>query len=195
MDYKLKVQRVEKSHYGALKEFSNRCDAGSGRVCIARLNDYFENNYDGFIAFFEDEIIGYSWWVDNSTKTRRKTPDLTLFGIELKDGDVYGFDFFIAPKFRGKHNSIEFMCKTNSIFRKLGYKRLFGYVDLNNTSARWIYKLIGFKDAKKIIQHRFFYFVLVINKTIFFKTSGWYLYYPYYYRAVFPFKKIRLLNR
>ncbi|MFC1708719.1 GNAT family N-acetyltransferase [Candidatus Omnitrophota bacterium] len=195
IDYKLKLQKIEKIHLDALIEFNSRYDWGTGRISNAKINDYFEKNYEGFIAFFEGKIVGYLWWVDNSTKARKSYPHLTLFGIELKDNDAYGFHYFLAPEFRGKHNATEFMCKVFFDLKDLGYKRFFGIAYTDNISARWLYRFLGFKDVKKIMDHRLFYFVLVVNKTIFIKTRRQYMYYPFHYRVVFPFRNIKILNR
>jgi ribosomal protein S18 acetylase RimI-like enzyme len=187
-NYKLEIQRIEKNHLGILKEFIEKYDENTGRTPFSRINASFENNYGGFIAFLQGEIIGYFWWVDNAMIARRNHPESVLFNNKLEDGDVYGFDFFIAPEYRGNSNAIEFLCKSCSFLNKLGYNRIFGVVAPNNTPARWLYKLFGYKDVRRIIERRFLYFVLFIGKTIFLKTSRWSLYYPWDYRAVYPFK-------
>lgn len=189
--YKQEIQRIEKSHLGILREFNEKHDESTGRGQIEIMNDFFENNCDGFIIFLKGDIIGYYWWVDKTTITRRNRPEAVLFNISLEDDDVFSFNFFIAPEYRGNSNSIEALCNVYSALNKLGYKRVFGVVATNNTKAMWLYKLLSCKEVRRIIIRRFFYFVLFVDKAIFLKTS---MCYPFDYRALYTFRDTKSLN-
>lgn len=185
---KIRIQRIEESHFGILKELGERWDYKV--LAFAAIHDYFERGYPGFLAFLNGEIIGSIWWIDGSFDH----PDLLTFNIELEENDMYGFNFFIPPEHRGKANAVEFLHMVFLALKELGYQRFWGVVDPQNISARWLYKLVGFKDIKKISQFRFLHFFLIMDKTIYLKSNRKYVYIPFDFRAVFPFRMSWSLN-
>lgn len=195
MDRKIRIQRIEESHLGILKELCERWNhQDTGIISFAAINDYFESGYHGFIAFLNDDIIGYFWWVDNRIKYKKNHPDFFTFNIEPRDKETYGFSFYMSPEYRGNGNAVEFLYKVLLALNKLGYNRVFGLVDPENTPARWLYKLVGFKDVRRITECRFLYFLLFMNKIIFLKANRKYIYTPSGFRAVYPFEKSKSLN-
>lgn len=185
---KIRIQRIEQSHLGILKELGERWHYKA--LAFAAIQDNFERGYPGFIAFLNGEIIGSIWWIDDNFNH----PDLLTFNIKLKDKDMYGFNFFISPEHRGKGNALEFLYTVFLALQELGYQRFLGLVDPQSTPARWLYKLVGFKDIKKVSLFRFLYFFLIIDRTIFLKSNQKYVYIPFDFRAVYPFRRSRSLN-
>jgi GNAT superfamily N-acetyltransferase len=194
LNYKLEVQRIEEKHREVLQEFIKKHSDEEDIAPVDKINDYFANNYEGFIGLIQGEVIGYFWWVNNKI-VQKNHPDLTVFNIRLKNDAVYGFDFVIIRQYRGSGNATEFLYKVHSALIQLGYNRIFGVVLPDNIPAAWLYKLFGFKDVKKIISRRFFYFILFINNLIFLKTRKQCFYYPFGYRALYPFKNVMFLNK
>lgn len=135
---------------------------------------YYKENYNGFIAKLKDEIIGYVWWVNSDMKKPR---EVFFNNIKLEKGDTYGFNFFIVPQYRGDGNSVEFLNKVFFELKKLGYSSNFGFVDVHNLSARWTYRIVGFKDIKTSTSYVFLNLIAYHNKAIFVKN---FLKHPYY---------------
>ena len=64
---------------------------------------------------------------------RRRTSadgfDLSRFGLGLADGEIYGYDLFVAPEHRGRGMPAEFLAGVEPALARLGYRRMFGFVD------------------------------------------------------------------
>ena len=70
--------------------------------------------------------------------------------MELQDGDVYGFDFFLAPEHRGDGRAVEFLHAIETRLRGRGHDRLWGYVRGDNRPARWLYSMRGYEVVKHV---------------------------------------------
>ena len=184
---KLKIRSIEKKDSKTLVEFTKKYHHHAG--ASIRIANYIRNGYSGFLALQDNEIIGYMWWVDNKIEPEMNHPELVRYNIKLEDDDVYTTDLFIAPVFRGKNNSLEFANWAYQELFKMGFKRAYGVVDLNNAPARWIYKLLGCKETVRITSRRIFLFFLLVDKSVFLKTSRWNRRHPLDFRLLYTFKK------
>jgi GNAT superfamily N-acetyltransferase len=120
----------------ALAEFNRRrCDIrATGRFAAA-----VEHGDRGFVARLDGEVVGFYWWVDGDH------PHLDQLGIRLADGDVYGFDFYLAPEHRGEGRAVEFLHDIETRLHARGYARVWGYVRSDNRPARWLYSIRGYE--------------------------------------------------
>jgi len=125
----------------ALGEFNaRRCD----RRATGRFEAALARGDRGFIARLDGEVAGYYWWVD------RHHPHLERLGIRLTDGEVYGFDFFLAEEHRGEGRAIELLHGIETCLRDRGYARLWGYVRADNRPARWLYSMRGYESVGNV---------------------------------------------
>jgi hypothetical protein len=147
----LRIENFDASHLAALSEFNRkRCfTSADGRAAAA-----LEQGYRGFVGYVGDELVGYYWWVDGQIEPRHSDIDHYGLGIELKPGEVYGYDFYLLEQHRGDGKSMEFLFKVESALRDLGYGILWGYVVADNKPARWLYGLRGYKSVKKVTSRR-----------------------------------------
>jgi GNAT superfamily N-acetyltransferase len=134
--------RIEELDAGSLAELAElnraRCDTRADHRFAGNL----ERRYHGFTAHEDGTLAGYYWWLDASADGH---PHLPRLGIELRAGDVYGFDFFLADAHRGAGRAVEFLHGVESRLRDRGYRRLWGYVSGSNTPARWLYSARGYE--------------------------------------------------
>jgi GNAT superfamily N-acetyltransferase len=120
----------------ALAELNRRrCDVRA----TARFAGDLERGYRGFVAHVDGQLAGYYWWGD------RAHPHLDHLGVTLRDGDAYGFDFFLAEDHRGDGRATEFLCAIDTALSELGYARVWGYVRGDNRPARWLYSTRGYE--------------------------------------------------
>jgi hypothetical protein len=135
---------------------------------------YLENDCKAFIAKQDGNIIGYIWWGNQNMTFYFNDPDFRYVGkiVSLKNDGVYAFDYYITPKYRGNSNAIEFLSKVFVNLRESGFNWVFGCVHVSNIPARWIYKLMGFKEEIKIVARRFFLFFIFKNRDLFFDRNG-----------------------
>lgn len=132
----LRFEDLGPEHLPQLSELNHK----RGRPDIdRRFPRYVAQGFHGFVAFHDDELVGYYWWVDRDVPTLY--PDLRKLGlgIELAAGDVYGSDFFLLEEHRGGGVASDFLFKVETSLRDRGYTRLWGYVVSSNRPARWIY--------------------------------------------------------
>jgi GNAT superfamily N-acetyltransferase len=118
------------------------------RRCHTRANARFADDLDrgahGFLAHVDGRLAGYYWWSD------RDHPHLRRLGLTLGDGDVYGFDFFMAEEHRGDGRAVEFLYSIETALRDRGHSCLWGYVRSDNRPARWLYSARGYEVVKRV---------------------------------------------
>lgn len=140
----LRVEDLEGKHLPALSELNHR----RGRPQVdKRFAANVASDFKGFVAWKDDDLVGYYWWVDTEAPVLH--PDLSdelNLGIEMKNGDVYGTDFFLLEDFRGAGRAPDFLYKIEKSLRDRGYRRLWGYVDAGNRAALWSYRARGYES-------------------------------------------------
>jgi len=148
----LRFEDLRPEHLADLAELNRRRNAGPD--ADRRFARYVEQGFHGFVAFRDDQAIGYSWWVDRDAP--HLFPDLRKgwLGIELAEGDVYGSDVFILEEHRGGGVASDFLYKQESALRDRGYRELWGYVVSSNRPARWIYSTRGYEPMWTIVKRR-----------------------------------------
>jgi GNAT superfamily N-acetyltransferase len=140
------ARRLEVSELGpgslpALAELNRRrCDTRATERFAADL----ARGRRGFVAHDDGRLAGYYWWTDGDH------PHLDRLGVSLADGDVYGFDFFLATEHRGDGRAVEFLYAIESALRERGHDRLWGYVRGDNRPARWLYSSRGYEVVKHV---------------------------------------------
>jgi len=184
--FKLEIETVNESNRDTLTEFVvNNYNKNMYRNWISY---FYKNNYNGFVASLNRNIIGYIWWWAND-KSTKPPPEINFYNIKLKKDDVYMFNFFIAPQYRGKGNAIEFMSMVFSELKKIGYNRTTGIVGSNYLPARWTYRVVGYKDIRSVTKRNFFFSrISYLEKAIFIKNFAWHPYYPFEYHMIFSFR-------
>jgi GNAT superfamily N-acetyltransferase len=120
----------------ALDEFNRRrCD----RRATARSAADLARGYHGFVAHDDGELAGYYWWTDGPH------PHVERLGVTLRDRDVYGYDFYLAPEHRGDGRATEFLYAIETALHDRGFGCLWGYVRADNRPARWLYSARGYE--------------------------------------------------
>lgn len=137
----LRMQDITTERLPELAELNSR----RGRPDVQRLFErYVEQGFHGFLAYSDDELIGYYWWVDRHVPPLLTDPHRLNLGIELGEGDVYGSHFFLVEQHRGGGVAADFLYNVESSLRDRGFTRLWGYVAGGNRPARWVYSTRGY---------------------------------------------------
>jgi len=146
----LRIEDLEERHLPALYELNHkRSFARADR----RFATAVSHGYRGYVGFRGDELVGYYWWVDGTSSRLHPDLDGLDLGIELRERDVYGSDFFLLESHRGGGRAVDFLFKLESDLRRRGYRRLWGYVVSTNRPARWIYSSRGYQSMWTVL-HR-----------------------------------------
>jgi GNAT superfamily N-acetyltransferase len=122
-----------------------------------RVARYVKKGYQSFCLVKNRQIIGDLWYVPRSSaRTEVLHPCLRWFGITLSDDEVYMFDMYMAPDFRGDGITTFFMNSTLHLLRKKGFNRAYGYFANHNISALWVHRIIGWQELEHFEVKRFF---------------------------------------
>jgi GNAT superfamily N-acetyltransferase len=146
-----RLERVARRHAGELRNLSleaEPCNARRSRYAL----DCLEAGYEGFLIRQGDAIAGHFWWIDRHHDQGH--PDLANYHIELADGDVYGFGYRLAQQARGGGVSSQLLLAVEAELARAGYERMWGFVDVANTAARWTYVLGGWTVAHTVKRER-----------------------------------------
>jgi hypothetical protein len=123
--------------------------------------DYYAQKGAKCLAIFNDkECLGYQWWTqDNQFK------DLKKLNLTLNDHEVYLFDFFVFPKYRGTNIPKMITQETFNHLASLGLKKIYGFYFGDNIKALWWHRaVLKAKEIRKVKTHRFLFFEFIDGK-------------------------------
>jgi GNAT superfamily N-acetyltransferase len=140
----LRIERAHQGHLAQVAEFNRRncCCRQTERVA-ARM----AHGASAFLGLLGDELIGYIWWLD--ARGVAAEPRFARYDIALEERDVYGFDLFIAPEYRGDGTAVWFLGAVEAELNRLGYARMWGYVVAANRPARWLFAIAGHTPVRR----------------------------------------------
>jgi GNAT superfamily N-acetyltransferase len=101
---------------------------------------YALERYDGLAAVRDGRVVAAYWWAGAAAPH----PDLALHGLELEEGDAYGFWLFVADEERPRRTAAAFLDAVTQEAHAQGFRRLFGFVLESNLPARWFFSLAGY---------------------------------------------------
>jgi GNAT superfamily N-acetyltransferase len=135
----VRLEEAQSQHLPMLAEF-NRRQANATRT--RRFETGFAEGKRALVGFRGDELIGYFWFHDASVRAGHCY--VSRYGIRLAEGEVYGDDLFIAPEHRGRGIPAAFVAGLETALVRLGYHRMYGFVDAFNMPARWLWTTSGY---------------------------------------------------
>lgn len=163
---RLEVVPMHTGHLKELVEFIREHHSETARS-LRMLDDCFRNRYVGRVALLNGRIIGYRWWVTSAIPH----PQLKLYGVSLRDDEVYAFGLYIARAFRAQGYAGEFLAISQQQLREQGYKKLYNAVGAANVPARRLYASFGSEELGMHISKTFFSFLT-------FSGGRWMRYHP-----------------
>ncbi len=127
---------------------------------------YVQKGYCAFCIVADRKIVGDIWYVTkNSAKSDIIHPHIGWFNLEFGKDDVYMFDMYMDPEYRGDGLTTYFMNSALHRLSEKGYKNAYGYYAAANTSALWIYRLLGWEELPRFEVKRYFLYETVKPKT------------------------------
>lgn len=151
---RLEVVPMRTEHLKALVQFIHEHHSDVARS-LRMLDDCFRHRYEGRVAFLNGQIIGYRWWVTSAIPH----PQLQLYGVSLREDEVYAFGLYIARAFRAQGYAGEFLAISQQLLREQGYKKLYNAVGAANVPARRLYSSFGSEEQGLRISKTFFSFL------------------------------------
>ena len=151
-DYKLKP--FEEKDLADVLAFCEKSDARE----VIKVKHFVELKYNGILFFKDTALIGYLWWHDIQLRGYRF--ELEKLPIKLKrENEIYGEYYYIKPEYRGQGIALYLLSEIHSKWRRDGYTKLYGFVFKDNISARWVNRILGFEEIKRIKAYS-----IIINK-------------------------------
>jgi hypothetical protein len=117
----------------------------------SRAKSFFDNNYRVSMALFDGEPIGYVWWTDAQLGSPEKQhPHVHRYGLEVKNGEIYGFALYILPDFRDGGTAGDFFQLYRKQLMEMGHTLLYGSVEKDNLPAVWLHKMHRYEPIRTI---------------------------------------------
>jgi len=158
----VRLEAADMGHLPLLAEFNRR-------QCNTRRTHGFRTNLAAgerpLLALMGDELIGYFWWMDARRAARGYYLD--RFGITLRDKEVYGYEFAVAPEHRAGGTASAFLSMAHAELSRLGYERIYGCVESWNLRARWLYSIQGYETIRRAKTHTILGRLLLVDGTVF----------------------------
>ena len=101
----LRIESITAAHAPLLERFNERYRT---RQKVVASTCYVRNGYRGFAAFVGDALIGYWWWVSNTTDPALTHPCVERFDLGLNDDEVAFYDALAQ-----NNSALEVMGKDN----------------------------------------------------------------------------------
>lgn len=179
----LRIEAVTRAHAAALQRFNAR-HRSIHKVRASAV--YLACGYRGFLAFRDDELVGYWWWVDNTIDPALTYPCVARFGLLLPDDAVFAFDYFIVPDARDEGVAVKFLTAIYAELVALGYRTVWGSVDADNVRARWVYSAVGNRVVAHVVGYEIASTVLYQDGRFFLRNSRWSAPHPFEHRLLWP---------
>ena len=166
---KITIQDIHTVNLATLISFIREHNVDS-EISVKRTEYCIEHGYYGTVAKLDNEIIGYGWWLDQTMNH----PYLSLYQIELKKDEIFAIDLFIAPRFRGKHNAMEFMVKSQNLVKEQGYNKIISNINLANRRSLWLHNMLGWRKFEQCEVLLFFSILLYTKGRFQLRVPLWY---------------------
>lgn len=120
-----------------------------------------DKGYRAFAVLKDREVVGDLWYATpQNSKKSVIHPDLEWLDIELGKDNVYATDTYVTHEERGNYIAHILWNYALGRFREKGFNKVYGYVWADNIPALWLYRVLKFRDVKRIKMNRFIYFQL-----------------------------------
>jgi GNAT superfamily N-acetyltransferase len=157
-DGALRLEEADTSHLPLLAEF-NRRQCNTSRT--HRFAKGLAEGRRGLLGFRDGELMGYFWWHDAAQAVDGFY--LTRFGVRLAEDEMYGYDLFIAPEHRGRGTPAAFVAAVEAELARLGYRRMYGFVDGRNVPARWLWATRGHQVVMRARTRRILRRIMLVD--------------------------------
>ncbi|MFL5249673.1 MAG: GNAT family N-acetyltransferase [Myxococcales bacterium] len=158
----VRVEEGGRHHLPLLAEF-NRRQRSTWRT--RRFATGLAHGKRALLGFRDEELIGYFWW--HEAGQAANGVDVSDFGLELAEDEVFGYDLFVASEHRGRGVPAAFLAGVERALARLGYRRMFGLVDGSNVPARWLYATSGYEVVTRRRATR------ILRRLILVEGEGW----------------------
>lgn len=121
--------------------------------------DNLNNGYKSFVALKDDEIVADLWYT-TAIGSRQSFihHDLKWLGIKLGETDAYGWDMYVKKENRNNSLALYFMGQALRALKEKGIMKIYGFVFEDNSPASFLYKILRFRESKRIKANRFIFF-------------------------------------
>lgn len=121
--------------------------------------------YRGLIALRDGVAAGDAWYVPAAESRPRPHPDLERLRLDLDPGDVFFFNFYVGPDYRGQGLGKNFLAAIMTRFAAQGYARVFSLCTHRNFSSRRVHERLGFLELPhvRMVRVLFLRFLLLSN--------------------------------
>lgn len=126
------------------------------------ISDWIDKGYFFLLAISDNNIVGYAC---SSIEASAISPDIRKY-INFKKDCLWGKDAFVHPFYRGNRIYPALGVETMKWAKRAGFKWILGTVSPQNESAKLAHKKLGFKEIKKFISIKIFFYKRVIIKPL-----------------------------
>jgi hypothetical protein len=129
----------------------------SSKVRYLKGRAYSRRGFSAFFGVIGSKVIAEQWWTSSShIRDKIIHQDLKWIELQLKEDEIYAFDLFVAPEYRGTPTTNKFAVAYMNEMRKAGYSKLFGGYFRDNIPSAWFHRTFSFGEIRKVKRHRFF---------------------------------------
>ncbi|MEI6290622.1 MAG: hypothetical protein WCP19_09330 [Chloroflexota bacterium] len=129
-----------------------------GRYLKAARN--LKRGWRGFAVISHSFVVGDMWCqLPGNNGTGSAHNDLKMLGIDSGQKDVYAFDMFIAPSFRGKNLAVPLQKFVHLQLKSEGFEKVFGFYWKDNLPALWMHRMLKYSELPARRINRFFFLV------------------------------------
>jgi len=120
---------------------------------IKNIERHIKRGAQALIVLRGGDCLGWQIWTNDGNFI-----DLKKIGIHMGKDDVYLFDLFVFPKYRGSNITKIICAETYNYLACQGIKKTYGFFYLDNIPSLWWHRAyLKCKEIKRIKVSRFFF--------------------------------------
>jgi nicotinamide mononucleotide adenylyltransferase len=140
----------------------------ANKIRMLKSLAYLGKGFWAFLGVSNSKVIAEQWWTNSSNVQKNIIhPDLVWMRLNLKEDEVYAFDLFVSPEYRGTAATNKFVLGYMNELTRAGYVKIFGSYFKDNIASAWFHRVFSFEPLRNVSRYRFFFLEIKDRKICF----------------------------
>lgn len=159
-NFDLRIVTLEKRNLDEVKNYKF-----ARKVRELKCLSYLKKGYNVFLGVQNTTVIAEQYWISTEQiKANTIHPDLKWMKREIQDNEIFAFELFTSPDYRGTPATNIFLSSYFKELVRLGYAKIFGFFPRNNIPSMWLHRMFSFEETNRVKAHRFLFFHMINGK-------------------------------
>jgi hypothetical protein len=128
------------------------------KVREVKARAYLRRGFSAFLGVVGNEIVAEQWWISAADIQQGIIhQDVVWMELDLKKHEIYAFELFVAPAYRGSPVTSVFTASYMSELVRMGYNKILGCYFKDNIPSALHHRFFTFDELGTVSRHRFLF--------------------------------------